>query len=103
MEQSEKSKTVAERERQRCEVYYAGRVQGVGFRYTVRSLAAGFPVTGFVRNVSDGRVHLVVEGDDDEIDLFLDAVQTEMQHYIRDVQQTRQPAGGQFHSFEIRH
>ena len=39
-----------------------GRVQGVGFRYTVRSLAVGFDVTGFVRNLPDGRVHLVVEG-----------------------------------------
>jgi acylphosphatase len=94
---------VTERERQRCEVYYAGRVQGVGFRYTVRSLAAGFQVTGFVRNVSDGRVLVVVEGDDDQIKLFLDAVETEMQHYIREVQQTRQKAGGQFPSFEIRH
>ena len=94
---------MAEGERQRCEVYYAGRVQGVGFRYTVRSLAAEFQVTGFVRNVSDGRVHLVVEGDPAEIQRFLDAVQAEMQPYIRDVQQTRQPAGGQFPSFEIRH
>ena len=94
---------VAERERQRYEVYYAGRVQGVGFRYTVRSLAAGFQVTGFVRNVSDGRVHLLVEGDQAEIQQFLDAVQAEMQPYIRDVQETRQTAGGQFHSFEIRH
>jgi acylphosphatase len=94
---------VAEHERQRCEVYYAGSVQGVGFRYTVRSLAAGFQVTGFVRNLSDGRVHLVAEGEPAEIKQFLEAVQAEMQHYIRDVQQTRQPAGGHFQSFEIRH
>ena len=57
------------------EVYYAGRVQGVGFRYTVRSLAARFDVTGFVRNLPDGRVHLVVEGDAGEIDAFLEADQ----------------------------
>jgi acylphosphatase len=65
---------VAESEQQRCEVFYAGRVQGVGFRYTVRSLAAGFHVTGFVRNLSDGRVHLVVEGKPTEIKQFLDAI-----------------------------
>ena len=53
---------VSEHEQQR-EIHYAGRVQGVGFRYTVRSLAARFDVTGFVRNLPDGRVHLVVEGD----------------------------------------
>ena len=44
------------------EVYYSGRVQGVGFRYTVRSLASRMAVTGFVKNLPDGRVHLVVEG-----------------------------------------
>ena len=44
------------------EVYYQGRVQGVGFRYAVRSLARRFAVDGFVRNLSDGRVELVAEG-----------------------------------------
>ena len=43
-------------------VHYSGRVQGVGFRYTVRTLATRFAVTGFVRNLADGRVQLVVEG-----------------------------------------
>jgi len=94
---------VTQRQRQHCEVYYAGRVQGVGFRYTVRALAAGFQVTGFVRNLSDGRVHLVVEGDEAEIQSLLDAVQADMKPYIRDVQQTQQPATGRFLSFEIQH
>ncbi len=49
--------TVSQSDRQQHEVYYAGSVQGVGFRYTVRSLASRFEVTGFVRNLPDGRVH----------------------------------------------
>jgi acylphosphatase len=85
------------------EVCYTGRVQGVGFRYTVRSLAVRFDVTGFVRNLPDGRVQLVVEGVAGELDAFLDAIKREMRNYIGDVQQTVRPAAGRFQSFGIRH
>ena len=47
----------------RIQVFYEGRVQGVGFRMTARRLAAGLPVVGFVRNLDDGRVELVAEGE----------------------------------------
>jgi acylphosphatase len=87
----------------RREVLYAGRVQGVGFRYTVRSLAAGFEVTGFVRNLPDGRVELIVEGEPDEVRGLLEAVQSEMGHYVRDAEETDRPASGRFARFEIRH
>ena len=89
--------------RQQREVYYAGRVQGVGFRYTVRALAVGFDVTGFVRNLPDGRVHLVVEGAAEEIDAILAAIKAEMGYYIGEVQELVRPATGRFPSFEIRH
>ena len=89
--------------RQQREVYYTGSVQGVGFRYTVRSLAAGFDVTGFVRNLPDGRVHLVVEGATEEIGAFLNAIRAELGRYIGDVQEMLRPAGGRFQLFEIRH
>jgi acylphosphatase len=94
---------VLQADRQQYEVYYAGRVQGVGFRYTVRALAARFAVVGYVRNLPDERVHLVVEGAPDEVAAFLDAIRAEMGHYITSVQQTHQPAAGRFQSFEIRH
>lgn len=55
-------------------VHYEGRVQGVGFRATVRHLASGFEVSGEVANLSDGRVRLVAEGDDDEVQAFLEAI-----------------------------
>ena len=94
---------MSEHEREQREIDYAGTVQGVGFRYTVRSLAGRFGVTGFVRNLPDGRVHLVVEGAAGEIDAFLDEIKAEMTTYIRDVQETIRPATGRFHAFEIRH
>jgi acylphosphatase len=92
-----------EEDREQHEVFYAGRVQGVGFRYTVRSLAVGFHVTGYVRNLPDGRVQLVVEGDAAEVNGFLDAIKKEMAYYVGSVQHQKRPAGGGFRSFEIRH
>lgn len=53
------------------QVYYEGRVQGVGFRYTTKRIAQGFDVSGTVRNLPDGRVELQVSGDQDEVDAFL--------------------------------
>ncbi len=86
----------------RSEVYYCGRVQGVGFRYTVRQIAAGLDVTGFVRNRPDGSVQLVVEGAAEEIHRLLDDVQTTMSRYIREVRENRSDATGEFHDFTIR-
>ncbi|HMO64379.1 MAG TPA: acylphosphatase [Verrucomicrobiota bacterium] len=54
----------------RLEVLYSGRVQGVGFRHTARSVATGYDVTGTVRNLGDGRVALVAEGAEPELRAF---------------------------------
>jgi acylphosphatase len=77
--------------RERRRVWYDGRVQGVGFRATARSLAGGFPVAGYVRNLPDGRVELVVEGEAAAVASFLDAVDREMGPYIRDVRAQELP------------
>lgn len=61
-------------ERERLQVLYSGHVQGVGFRYTVKSLVPGFEVTGTVRNLPDGRVELVAEGAKDELRAFQQAI-----------------------------
>lgn len=63
-------------------VRYAGRVQGVGFRYTTQALAAGFPVAGYVRNVPSGEVELVAEGEESAVEAFLAAVARRMAGYI---------------------
>src|SRR6201993_1372273 len=56
------------------QVFYEGRVQGVGFRFTVRHVAKGFDVTGWVRNLPDGRVEVQVTGEENEVRGFLDRV-----------------------------
>ena len=84
------------------EVYYSGRVQGVGFRYTVRHLAQRFAVAGYVRNLPDGRVYLVVEGSAEEIAGLLDAIRDAFGVAIHHAEETVNPATGRFASFDIR-
>lgn len=58
----------------RLHVFYSGRVQGVGFRYTVKTVALGFEVAGAVRNLADGRVELSAEGAREELEAFQQAI-----------------------------
>lgn len=90
------------RSSQRREVYFAGNVQGVGFRYTAQRIAAGYAVTGFVRNIRDGRVQIVIEGNPSEIDGFLDSLAARMEGYIRHTTMDELASTGEFSSFEIR-
>lgn len=87
---------------ERREVYYSGRVQGVGFRFTVRMVATRFDVTGFVKNLPDGRVQLIAEGRPDELQRFLAAVAAEMGRYVSDAQERAAPATGRFSGFDVR-
>ncbi len=86
---------------ERRTVYYTGRVQGVGFRYTARSLGQSFAVAGFVQNLDDGRVLLVTEGTGAELDRFLSQVYEQMSRYIRKVDVSTSAATGQFNDFGI--
>jgi acylphosphatase len=87
---------------ERWEVYFEGHVQGVGFRYTARRIAARFAVAGYVKNLPDGRVLLVMEGIPEEMERMLQAVQAEMGRYIVRTSRNTGPATGEFRGFEIR-
>jgi len=83
-------------------VTYSGRVQGVGFRYTAQHLAAGYRVAGHVRNLPNGEVELVAEGDAHEVERFLAVVAGRMGPNIdRTAVQDESPNGRQ--GFHIRH
>jgi len=88
---------------QRRTVHYRGHVQGVGFRYTALAIAKRYDVIGFVRNLPDGQVELVAEGEKHELVAFLDDVRERMIRYIRDERVDTQSASGEFAGFEIRH
>lgn len=88
---------------ERRQVFYEGRVQGVGFRYTTLEIAGRYAVSGFVRNLPDGRVGLEVEGDPAELDRFLANLAERLGRYIRHTESRTAAATGEFAEFEIRH
>lgn len=85
----------------RVHVYFSGRVQGVGFRFTTAQTAKRFAVTGWVRNLYDGRVELKAEGETAELDRFLDAIDSEMRGNIESKERSTEPATGEWTSFEV--
>ena len=86
---------------QRRVVIYRGRVQGVGFRATARSIARRFAVTGRVRNEGDGSVRLAIQGEAAEVEAALAAIRERMARHINE--ETAHDAAAEPHElgFEI--
>ena len=88
--------------RSRMHIFYSGHVQGVGFRYTVKSVATGFEVTGTVRNLLDGRVELIAEGPREELEAFRTAIpEAGLEHFIQYEDAKWTEAKDEFRGFEI--
>lgn len=88
--------------RRRVRIFYSGQVQGVGFRYTAKTVATGFEITGIVRNLPDGRVELVAEGAHEELNAFRAAIQDAgLAGLIHDECLDWSTAQNDFHGFEI--
>jgi acylphosphatase len=84
------------------QVFYSGNVQGVGFRYSAKTVATGFEVAGTVRNLSDGRVELIVEGAKDELEAFRQAIRDSgLGHFIQREAVSWGDAQNEFRGFEI--
>ena len=82
-------------------VHYAGRVQGVGFRYTTEQIALGFEVVGYVRNLPDGRVEMVAQGPPAEVSRFQAELLTQMRTNIDDIEIEQADPSDEFDSFRI--
>ncbi len=86
----------------RLHVYFSGHVQGVGFRYSVKQLSLEFDVTGWVKNLPDGRVELVAEGERNELETFQAAIpDAGLRRFIRETQSHWSEGTGEFRGFEI--
>jgi acylphosphatase len=83
-------------------VHFSGHVQGVGFRYTAQNIASKHGMRGYVRNLPDSSVEMVMEGSDEQMDQVLSAIQQRMQDFIRKTHIELSPASGEFADFSIR-
>ena len=85
-------------------VLYEGRVQGVGFRFSVKSIATGYDLVGCVKNLIDGRVALEVQGEESEVDEFLEAIlDSHLRRHINRFVVHEIPLKSGIKGFEIRH
>jgi acylphosphatase len=85
-------------------VLYEGRVQGVGFRFSVKSITTGYDVVGCVKNLIDGRVEVEVQGEESEVTQFLEAVlESHLRRHINRFVVHEIPVKSGIKGFEIRH
>jgi len=83
------------------DITFMGRVQGVGFRWTARRIAARLKIAGWVRNEADGTVRCVVQGEVSELDAFVEAVQEAMAGNITDTRTSQSEGRGDLDGFTI--
>lgn len=86
----------------RVRAFYSGRVQGVSFRFTAEAVARDLGVVGWVKNLRDGRVEIVAEGEEPTLKDFLEKITQEMAGYIRNAEISWEQATGEFDDFGIR-
>ncbi|OGW82790.1 MAG: hypothetical protein A2987_00920 [Omnitrophica bacterium RIFCSPLOWO2_01_FULL_45_10] len=87
--------------KKRVHIYYSGSVQGVGFRFTAERLANSLGLTGWVKNLRDGRVEILCEGKVSAIEEFMEKINSIFKEYIRDSDVEWGEATGEFNGFGI--
>jgi len=82
-------------------IHYSGKVQGVGFRQTTKTWAKELGLTGWVKNLKDGRVEIIAEGDSSKLDQLQRMLKEQFEGYIVKTDVRRQKAQGKFQDFTI--
>lgn len=82
--------------------YFSGRVQGVGFRFTVERIAVELGIAGWARNMPDGRVEVVGEAEEGVLKEFIARIQQYFSRYIRDTELEWLEPAGTFKDFRIK-
>ena len=85
----------------RAHVFYSGRVQGVGFRYTAERFALELGLVGWVKNLPDSRVEVVCEGPKEKIDDFLRRLVQELGPYIHKTACDWETPTNEFREFSV--
>ena len=87
--------------KKQAHVFYTGRVQGVGFRFTAIDIARELKVCGWVKNLSDARVELTAEAEEYKLKDFLSQLNNFFAPYIQEADINWQAATGEFKDFTI--
>lgn len=88
----------------RAHVYISGRVQGVFFREETRNNAILHNITGWVRNLSDGRVEAVFEGEKQQLDAIIEFCKRGPSGaYVQKLDVTWEDGTGEFREFTVAH
>lgn len=82
-------------------MFVSGIVQGVGYRWYVEDKAKERGLTGYVRNIRDGRVEIVTEGEKEKIESLVEALWKKGIGRVEDVQVNWNEYKGEFEDFEI--
>jgi acylphosphatase len=85
----------------RLHIIYQGKVQGIGFRFTIEHIAEWLKLTGWVKNRRDGSVEIIVEGEEEQLNLFLEQIKDSFASYIKSKEIDWQDATGEFSDFRI--
>ena len=86
----------------RVHALFSGTVQGVGFRFTTERMARRYPITGYVRNLPNGQVEVLAEGEEKSLEEFLKAIREAFRSSIRNVDARWEDAAGEFKGFGIK-
>lgn len=95
---------MSENEKYRMHAFVRGNVQGVGFRHFTRQTAQEQDLTGWVRNLRDGRVEVLAEGEHDDLNQFLGHLRKgPISADVNDINYEFTDAQGEFETFRVRH
>jgi len=83
-------------------LFYSGRVQGIGFRYFVLNIASQLKISGWVKNLDDGRVEIIAQASEDILKNFLQEINQQFCGSIKDSNTEWLPASGELSGFQIK-
>ncbi len=86
----------------RVHIYYEGAVQGVGFRISAERVAGSLALKGWVRNLDDGRVEVLCEGEEGDVKRFTEKIVSIFNRFISDVDIEWTDPSGEYETFDIR-